>query len=928
MAAVDISDLRSAPDPGTIRRFRTQLIGKQTLKESSIQAGILPLLSEILTQYENEDPRSASAYSESLYAEIASLVSVLAHEGASYVLPILKSEILELLLQRLVYGSSLRDALAILKCLNTVASELPSRVSGEWEQDKTLADLLYSSQYIGCIVRGIRSACDSSASSQLCDLTVGLLCRTCTTEEQKSALADHHILEALALKLASVVVAQGNVAPSLSAIDFPDSSASSLPSPASVHAHLSPILEAIALVLENSAERARLFFSISELEAVLPRTKDMSTPNNARQAPWAGSTGASTQSRHAIETYLPTIPIRPHAAAASNVNFPPLGAGAFQRRRSSFHPTPPQAASSIFDNQNQAAEEEVGLVPYLLVLACESRGRRRLVACKLLAVLQDLGLVHKSRRRMFGSLLVPLLVRMLDIDEPAARDGLANAGSYLSDGSYYSKAAPSVLGMLIIDDPDFQKMAVECKAILKLSSNLKKSFDVVPSQKSVQWKPYKSANVDMHTLPGDCTLGSTGPSDTVRQHMRHRKAILQALAAIAPDVDEYRQDICKQGVLPLIIKATDPFKLDQDPVTKMSSVCGNAPSTVVAACGCVRALTRSVKALRTKLVDAEVAKRIIMLISSTDPEVTIAATQVLTNLAMDFSPVKDEMDMTHITTRLCLQAHSAHARLRYESLWTLKQLAVNESKELKMKIVKELSCKFIRELICTDPNDVRPGEVIGLGTTQRSGEDVDMSDVEPLDPPDWFGLQNPFPQHTVEEDYLIQEQMFDLLRNLFCGNSAADIVEYVLKHIGHREFFEALRKRLSTRRDYGATRRDNVDSPPRAGLVSTVLYNVIHIAASSQTWRHAIIAETGLMKAILGLISHSEAEVRAGVCWLAINLMYEDDSSDKAFCQQRARELIKQGYRDRILRLENDPDLNVRERAKAAMYLFGALLEP
>ncbi|KPI35675.1 uncharacterized protein AB675_1246 [Cyphellophora attinorum] len=928
MTAIDIGDLRSDPVPSTIRRFRTQLIGKQTLKESSVQAGILPLLCEILTHYQNENPQSDSQYSESLYAEIASLVSVLAHEGASYVLPILKSDILELLLQRLVQDSTLRDALAILKCLNTIASELPSRADGEWEQDTTLADLLYSSQYISCIVNGVRSACDSVASSQVCDLTVSLLCRTCTTEEQKSVLADHFILEALALKLAAFVVGQGYVAPSLGAIDFPESAASVLQPPASVHAHLSPLMEAIALVLENSAERARSFFSISELETVLPRTKDMSTPNNARQAPWAGSTGAIPQGRHAMEIYLPAVPARPHTATASNVNFPPLGAGAFQRRRSSFHPTPPQTASSIFDSQNQAAEEEVGLVPYLLVLVCESRGRRRLVACKLLAVLQDLGLVHKSRRRMFGSLLVPLLVRMLDIDEPAARDGLANAGSYLSDGSYYSKAAPSVLGRLIVDDPDLQKMAVECKAILRLSSNLKKSFDVVPSQKSIQWKPYKSSHADMDTLPDDCTLGSTGPSDTVRQHMRHREAILQALAAIAPDVDEYRQDICKQGVLPLIIKATDPLKLDQDPLTKMSSVCGNAPSTVVAACGCVRALTRSVKALRTKLVDAEVAKRIIMLISSTDPEVTIAATQVLTNLAMDFSPVKDEMDMTHVTTRLCLQAHSAHARLRYESLWTLKQLAVNESKELKMKIVKELSCNFIRELICTDPNDVRPGEVIGLGSTNRSGEDVDMSDVEPLDPPDWFGPQNQFPQHSLEEDYLIQEQMFDLLRNLFCGNSAADIVEYVLKQIGDREFFEALRKRLNTRRDYGATRRDNVDSPPRASLVSTVLYVVNHIAASSQTWRHAVIAETGLMKAILSLASHSEAGVRVGVCWLAINLMYEDDSSDKVFCQQRARELIRQGYRDKIIRLENDADLNVRERAKTAMYLFGALLEP
>jgi hypothetical protein len=105
------------------------------------------------------------------------------------------------------------------------------------------------------------------------------------------------------------------------------------------------------------------------------------------------------------------------------------------------------------------------------------------------------------------------------------------------------------------------------------------------------------------------------------------------------------------------------------------------------------------------------------------------------------------------------------------------------------------------------------------------------------------------------------------------------------------------------------------------------LYIIIHIAACSQKWRTRVAGDHELLKLILGFVSHSQDEIRANCCWVAINLTFEDEVSDRVSCRRRANELSKLGYRLQLQKLENDPSLNVRERAKTAMTLFAILLD-
>ena len=943
-----IRQLQQSTDPnaeiGLLRTIRNAIIGNETRKAAAISNGLIPALAACL--------RETSAQLTTLYTEVAGIVSLISHEGPSHTQPILESELIPLVLQRSCQNPPAREAIAILKCLNTVALNLPSKEPARWLQDGRLADCVHDDSFAAYLVRQVQGAGTSPASQQICDLALGLVCKTCRTEKHKQSLVHAGLLRILAHRLASFVVSEGLVVPSLETLDFPSTAASTLPDPAPAHAHLSPVLETIALLIENSQDRIDLLLNDPSLTAVLPQPKNDFSLAELRHPQWglsvlSGSSLARQRYRNAFDGLLPIFPLKEKTNTPNNLNFPPLGsAGPPPRRRPSSQPAASSVSTLKIIPETQDEKNEQTIVPFLLFLARESRGKRRFLACKLLVILATHECTSTARIRSFAGLLVPVLVKMLDFDIPSLDQSRSPSGIYLCSGAHYTEAAPAVLAELIRDDPELQKVAVEAKAIVKLAIGLRSTFSTI-ALKARLWRPFKSTEMDIQMSQADCMLGHGGPSHRLRREMAFREATLRAMAAIAPFDDDYRKQICEQGVLAEIILSMEPFGAQSSRADHGESVTGNSTSTILAACGAVRALTRSVTALRTKLVDAEVAKTVIKLMNSTDLEVRIAATKVLTNLAMDFSPMKESVGDSAVVKQLCEQAHSANARLRLESIWALKQLVVNAPRKLKQEVINELGSSWIKLLIRTDPYDIPQGEVIGLvdkdyppRSNFGDAEDVVMSEDSDGEESTTFAdassehisdNEDDFDKHTPEDDLAIQEQVLDLIRNIFVtstlSETAADLVDYVLQEMGTEDFFQIMKTRISPKTMYGPTRKDNHITPPPAGVVTRVLYIILHIAACSQKWRMAIASEHELLKRILSFASHAEREVRANCCWLAINLMFEDEVSDRASCRRRAGELSKLGYRLQLQKLENDADLDVRERAKTAMTLFSTLLD-
>jgi len=103
-----------------------------------------------------------------------------------------------------------------------------------------------------------------------------------------------------------------------------------------------------------------------------------------------------------------------------------------------------------------------------------------------------------------------------------------------------------------------------------------------------------------------------------------REASLLAMAAICLQKEECRKQVVDAKVLPHVILALSHVD----------------PGVRTAACQLSRSLSRSVKALRTALVDAGIATSLFRLLSDPNVVVQRVACATICNIVLDFSPMK------------------------------------------------------------------------------------------------------------------------------------------------------------------------------------------------------------------------------------------------------------------------------------------------
>jgi hypothetical protein len=220
---------------------------------------------------------------------------------------------------------------------------------------------------------------------------------------------------------------------------------------------------------------------------------------------------------------------------------------------------------------------------------------------------------------------------------------------------------PAILAMLITDSEYLQKAAFDAHVVSKLSKMLRVSYDPVYETANPQpWSPHGDENGDSpdNQYPG---FDRSGQSPLLVHKIKVRESTLKAIAALVPFKDEYRKAIVDQGMMPYIVesmnsspgkpsaKATEKSEKVVDDLSELESKRGygvNPVNVLVAACGAVRALSRSVSILRTTLIDNGVAEPVFRLLQHPDIEVQIAATATVCNLLTDVSPMREVCNMT------------------------------------------------------------------------------------------------------------------------------------------------------------------------------------------------------------------------------------------------------------------------------------------
>jgi len=180
----------------------------------------------------------------------------------------------------------------------------------------------------------------------------------------------------------------------------------------------------------------------------------------------------------------------------------------------------------------------------------------------------------------------------------------------------------------------------------------------------------------------------------------------------------------------------------------------------------------------------------------------------------------------------------------------------------------------------------------------------------------------------------VQEQGLDFIRNLICGPGAAEMIDYLFRELGQDKVFDILAKKLRPQVINAYKREKRLSSlensvrhlPPQTEIIVSVCHIISHIAAGAPRHRQLLISQTELLRSLISLFDHTNRNVRSCCAWVVINLTWVDDHSDTSNCKARAMELKRLGVVQKLEALEQDPELDVRERVKTAMYQITNLL--
>lgn len=507
-------------------------------------------------------------------------------------------------------------------------------------------------------------------------LAATLISRVCQEERHRQSLAAHGILDALATKLASFVVAGGLVIPQADILARREGLHEYIPLAAPGTANLSVILEAISVIIANSVFRASQLLYSPSILAVFPsgQPTEHVVPHNAKAA-WnslqAAGLSMLRSQMNAVDYLLPFVPL-PQMKSVSAQAFPPLGSST-SREHLSRHELSKSEASSppwhgaqegVPSSQDSTALEmedpESPLIAYLVLMIKKHDGIERLMATAVLTILFNAKLTSESRTASIGLLVVPLLVRMLDDSSQwMKQDATASENTALMWS--IKEKAPAVLAMLIKDSEALQKAAFDARVVTKLSKMLKVAYEPVLETLSLKaWTPREEEESAVQDQPQSCCLGGRGYVPLLVHRLKVRESVLKAVASLAPFKDEYRKSIVDHGMIPCIIESLCPFP--GKPSSKVGDKSENARylatvtieaprksegyghnpiEVLIAACHSVRALSRSVSVLRTTLVDAGAGPPLYRLLTHADVEVQVAATGTACNMVVDFSPLRE-----------------------------------------------------------------------------------------------------------------------------------------------------------------------------------------------------------------------------------------------------------------------------------------------
>src|SRR6266536_6645927 len=169
--------------------------------------------------------------------------------GLAFLSPMQSASVLPAILSNLCPSNNPSQlVLASLRTLSNLADSSALAHNFHALSTNAIAEALLSRQHLPSLCRILSQTSSSSSIQCQISITASLISRICREERHQQGLANSGVLDALATKLASFVVAEGLVIPGAEYLARADGLQEYFPQPAPQNANLSVILEAVAVI--------------------------------------------------------------------------------------------------------------------------------------------------------------------------------------------------------------------------------------------------------------------------------------------------------------------------------------------------------------------------------------------------------------------------------------------------------------------------------------------------------------------------------------------------------------------------------------------------------------------------------------------------------------------------------------------------------
>ncbi|KAJ3202354.1 Armadillo repeat-containing protein 8 [Entophlyctis luteolus] len=466
-------------------------------------------------------------------------------------------------------------------------------------------------------------------------------------------------------------------------------------------------------------------------------------------------------------------------------------------------------------------------------------------------------------QKISAHILLPILIKLFS--DPTV----------LKSNSLLLERAPLVFAELIMASESLQKLALEGDAITKLA-NVLLSQEVYGSISAGLESPLPILqDMEDNSASAKSLIGkSKNEVSTIspplefidkewsKEYEKIGESCLTAVAAVCSLREDCRKQVIDLKLLPVIILALS----------------NKNPSLRNAACKCARSLSRSVKYLRTVLVDAGISTPLFGLLSDSNVLIQTNACATLSNIVLDFSPMKKSVIENGGVEKIVQLLKSDDSEVKLNAVWALKNLLYLANSEVKSKVIQEMGWDLLKKLLA----DNNPG---------------------------------------------IQEQALNLLRNLVCGK--LDDIESVFFGFGEAALSILFDKKLADK-ECCSTSDDSV--------ILQTLYIIVNVATGNEKHKGMIMGNDSVLRSVLRLMNHEKPLIRLASVWCVINLSEQDEQSEEQpfyfsvylssksgpkYSRDRLEALRNMGFLDNLKKLLSDDDADVRERVKTAMKNFG-----